>query len=85
MALDCNRPTALFLIYPFFFAAIFQGMNTPEQIVDAIGVETMVERLRVKRDRILRARRGQMLPASWFDFCERQLDQDLPRHLFSFK
>ena len=60
-------------------------MNTPEQIVDAIGVDTMVEKLRVKRDRIIRARRGQMLHASWFDFCEQQLDQDLPRHLFSFK
>jgi len=60
-------------------------MNTPEQIVDAIGIEAMIDRLRVKRDRIIRARRSDVLPASWFDFCEQQLDQDLPRHLFSFK
>ena len=60
-------------------------MKTTSDIISAIGAPRIKNAFGVG-DRVLQlyARQG-VMPASWFDFCEKATGKKLPRHLFSFK
>jgi len=60
-------------------------MKTPCEIIDFIGQEKMAIDLNVRRERIVRARRSEKLPAMWFNYCEQIIQKNLPRELFTFK
>jgi hypothetical protein len=60
------------------------AMETPHDIVNAIGRDRIAKALGVTKPAIVMALGRGALPASWFDYCESQLGP-LPRHLFSFK
>ena len=60
-------------------------MKTASDIINKIGQPRIRAAMDVK-DRVIReyARIG-ILPASWFDFCEKATRRRLDRRLFSFK
>ena len=60
-------------------------MNTASDIIQAIGRDRIKSEFDVG-DRLLQiyAKDG-LLPASWFDGCEKMAGTELPRRLFTFK
>ena len=60
-------------------------MNTPSQIIEAIGAERLRAALDVTATRIRQARAEPTLPASWFATCEKLARRKLPRQAFAFK
>lgn len=60
-------------------------MKTASEIIEKIGRVRLMNGLGVD-DRVIRkhAQNG-ILPASWFDFCEKATRRRLDRRLFSFK
>jgi hypothetical protein len=60
-------------------------MENTKQIIDSIGKPRIKAAMGVTDSQINRHGAAGILPASWFDFCEKATGQKLPRHLFSFK
>ena len=63
----------------------YRRMKTAQDIVTAIGVSRIRAGLGVK-DRVIQHHvQAGVLPAAWFDFCEKATRRKLDRRLFSFK
>lgn len=62
-----------------------QTPDTVTEIIDRIGWPRARAAMGVSDSQIRRHRLNNILPASWFDFCEKALKKKLPRELFSFK
>jgi len=60
-------------------------MENTQQIIDKIGKPRIKAALGVTDSQINRHRLAGIMPASWFDFCEKAVGKRLPRHLFTFK
>jgi hypothetical protein len=64
-------------------------MKTPALIIETLGVDALTQRLGVAKVRVLRARYGSTLPASWYAVvCDMATEAGLavpPRSAFSFK
>lgn len=58
---------------------------TAKSIIDTIGKPRIKAAMGVTDSQINRHRLNGILPASWFDFCEKAWGKKLPRHLFTFK
>lgn len=60
-------------------------MKTASDIINYITPEALMERLKVTRDAIERARRNERLPSLWYAACEDLAGRPLPRTAFTFK
>ena len=60
-------------------------MNTARKILDHIGRDPLKTLLGVQDSAIRKAKAEGVIPAQWFDACERLAGQPLDRRLFTFK
>jgi hypothetical protein len=60
-------------------------MENTKQIIDSIGKPRIKAAMGVTDSQINKHSAADVMPAAWFDFCEKATGQKLPRHLFSFK
>jgi len=67
-----------------FFVYVLSMENTAE-IIEYIGKAALADRVGVTVDRINLAIRQNIMPASWYDSCEKMAGRPLPRTLFTFK
>jgi hypothetical protein len=73
------------MLTPVFFAGSFWPMKTPREIIKYVGADAAAARLGVSLDRIDRATRDRLLPASWLDGLEQLARRPLDRAAFNFK
>lgn len=64
---------------------MIQGMKTPREILQYVGIDAAANALGVSVIRVDRAQRDEKLPASWLDTLERLARRPLDRDAFSFK
>lgn len=60
-------------------------MDTPKDIIDRLGADTIARRLSLATGRVHRARYEPTLPASWYVALCAMAGEDLPKRAFSFK
>lgn len=60
-------------------------MNTPAEIIDAIGSEAIAAKIGVAESRVRRARNESRIPASWWRGMSDLAGEDLPSDAFTFK
>jgi len=60
-------------------------MKTASEIIQKIGNQRIKAAMAVNDRIIQRHAQNGILPASWFDFCEKATRRRLDRRLFSFK
>jgi len=60
-------------------------MENTRDILQFVGLQEAASALGVTLDRVERAQRGDVLPASWLDTLEGLARRPLPRELFAFK
>lgn len=66
-------------------AGMVDGMKTPREILQYVGIEAAANSLGVSVVRVDRAQRDGKLPASWLDALERLARRPLDRAAFAFK
>lgn len=60
-------------------------MTNASDIIDALTVEAICERMGIKAGAVDKARKAGKLPSAWYAAACEMAGHDLPRHLFTFK